>query len=275
MSASLVPPLLHHDSRFRSDACRAQVAKSDVDRETGRMCGRYASTRTDAALAAEFAVDDVIDEPVEPSWNVSPTQQVRAVLERSPRDDPDAPATRQLRTLRWGLVPSWAKDPKIGSKMINARAESLVSKPAFKAAARRRRCLLPGDGYFEWQKTDAKTKVPYFLHLGDEPLAFAGLYELRPDPDLPEDDPARWLWTCTIVTTAAPDALGFIHDRSPLLVPRGDLRDAWLDPSLTEPDDVQALINSMPQPPLEPYEVSTAVNNPRNNGPELVAPVTR
>lgn len=158
--------------------------------------------------------------------------------------------------------------------MINARAETLVSKPAFKAASRRRRCLLPADGYFEWQKTDAKTKTPYFLHLGGEALAFAGLYELRPDPDLPEDDPARWLWTCTIVTTTAPDTVGHIHDRSPLLVPTGDLRNAWLDPTLTDPDDVQALINSMPQPPLEPYEVSTAVNNPRNNGPELVTPLT-
>jgi len=238
------------------------------------MCGRYASTRNDAALAAEFGVDDVVDEALEPNWNVAPTQQVRAVLERAPHDDPDAAASRLLRSVGWGLVPSWAKDRKIGSKMINARVETLVSKPAFKAAARRRRCLLPADGYFEWQKTDAKAKVPYYLHLGGEVLAFAGLYELWPDPDLPEDDPARWLWTCTIITTSAPDTLGHIHERSPLLVPPGDLRDAWLDPTLTEPDDVQALINSMPQPPLEPYEVSTAVNSPRNNGPELLTPVS-
>ncbi|WNV86990.1 SOS response-associated peptidase [Umezawaea sp. Da 62-37] len=238
------------------------------------MCGRYASTRNDAALVAEFVVEDVEDEALEPSWNVAPTQRVRAVLERAPREDPDAHAVRQLCTLRWGLVPSWAKDAKIGSKLINARSETLVSKPAFKAAARRRRCLLPADGYFEWQKTDGKTKVPYYLRLHDEPLAFAGLYELRPDPELAEDDPARWLWTCTIVTTTAPDALGHIHDRSPLIVPPGDLRDAWLDPALSEPQDVQALIDSMPQPPLEPHEVSTAVNNPRNNGPELVEPLS-
>ncbi|MFD9739349.1 SOS response-associated peptidase [Umezawaea sp. NPDC059074] len=178
-----------------------------------------------------------------------------------------------LRSVGWGLVPPWTKDRKIGSKMINARVETLVSKPAFKAAARRRRCLPPADGYFEWQKTDAKAKTPYYSHLGGEVLAFAGLYELWPDPDLLEDDPARWLWTWTIITTSAPDTLGHIHDRSPLLVPPGDLRDAWLDPTLAEPDDVQALINSMPQPPLEPHEVSTAVNNPRNNGPELLTPV--
>src|SRR4051794_34575238 len=147
------------------------------------MCGRYASTRNDTVLAAEFVVDEVVDEELEPSWNVAPTQRVRAVVERAPREDPEAPAVRQLRTLRWGLVPSWAKDTKIGSKMINARVESLLSKPAFKAAARRRRCLLPADGYFEWQKTDTRTKTPYFLHLGGEALAFAGLYELRPDPD--------------------------------------------------------------------------------------------
>jgi putative SOS response-associated peptidase YedK len=238
------------------------------------MCGRYASAKTDAELAKAFDVVEVVGEESEPSWNVAPTQQVRAVLERAPKDEPEAPATRLLRPVRWGLVPSWAKDVKIGNKMVNARVETLLAKPAFKSAARRRRCVIPADGYFEWMKVDNR-KVPFFLHAADgQPLPMAGLYELRPDPDLPEDDPNRWLWTCTIITTTATDTLGHIHDRSPLLIPPGDLLDAWLDPKLDDPDDVQALINSVPEPHLEPYEVSTAVNSVRNNGPHLIDPVT-
>jgi putative SOS response-associated peptidase YedK len=236
------------------------------------MCGRYASATTDAELAAAFQVAEVVGEESTPSWNVAPTQQVRAVVERAPKDEPETPASRQLRQLSWGLVPSWAKDVKIGSKMINARVETLLAKPAFKAAAKRRRCVIPADGYYEWMKIDNK-KVPFFLHATDgQPLAMAGLYELRPDPDLPEDDPNRWLWTCTVITTTATDTTGHIHDRSPLLIPPGDLLDAWLDPTLDTPDDVQALINSLPEPHLEPYEVSTAVNNVRNNGPHLLEP---
>lgn len=238
------------------------------------MCGRYASAQTDAELAKAFEVVDVLGDEPEPSWNVAPTQQVRAVLERAPKDEPEAPAARLLRSVRWGLVPSWAKDVKIGSKMINARVETLLAKPAFKSAAKRRRCVIPADGYFEWMKIDNK-KVPFFLHAADgQPLGMAGLYELRPDPDLPGDDPNRWLWTCTVITTTATDTTGHIHDRSPLLIPPGDLLDAWLDPDLDEADDVQALINSLPEPHLEPYEVSTAVNSVRNNGPHLLDPVT-
>ncbi|MFI9388570.1 SOS response-associated peptidase [Kutzneria sp. NPDC052558] len=238
------------------------------------MCGRYASTQTDAELAAAFHVAEVIGEEPEPSWNVAPTQQVRAVLERAPKDEPEAPAARLLRPARWGLVPSWAKDTKIGSKMINARVETLLAKPAFKAAAKRRRCVIPADGYYEWMTIDNK-KVPFFLHAADDqPLAMAGLYELRPDPDQPEDKPNRWLWTCTVITTTATDTTGHIHDRSPLVIPPGDLLDAWLDPTLDDPDDVQTLINSLPEPHLEPYEVSTAVNSVRNNGPHLLTPVS-
>ncbi len=237
------------------------------------MCGRYASTRTDAELASEFEVAEVVGEESTPSWNVAPTQRVRAVLERAPKEEAQAPARRQLRQLSWGLVPSWATSVKIGSKMINARVETLLAKPAFKAAAKRRRCVIPADGYYEWMKFDDK-KVPFFLHAADgHPLAMAGLYELRPDPDVPEDDPDRWLWTCTIITTKAADTTGHIHDRSPLIIPPGGLFDAWLDPTLDTPDDVQALINSLPEPHLEPYEVSVAVNNVRNNGRYLLEPV--
>jgi putative SOS response-associated peptidase YedK len=154
------------------------------------MCGRYASTRADADIAAAFTVAEIDGDPPGPSWNIAPTQHARVVIERAPRENPDAEPVRQLRSVKWGLVPSWAKDVKIGSRMINARSETITEKGAFKAAAARRRCLVPADGYFEWAaQSGSKTKVPYFLH--DDVLAFAGLYELRPDPDLPEDHPDR------------------------------------------------------------------------------------
>lgn len=179
-----------------------------------------------------------------------------------------------MRSARWGLVPSWAKDLKIGHRLINARSETITEKPAFKAAAARRRCLIPADGYYEWEKIDAG-KVPHFLHRPGELLAFAGLYELWPDPQRAEDAPDRWLWTYTILTHPAPDALGHVHDRSPVVVPPGELRARWLDPTLTDSGMVRELIASIPESKLEPYEVSTAVNSPGNNGPELIEPVHR
>jgi putative SOS response-associated peptidase YedK len=227
-------------------------------------------------VAREFAVDDVIGEEPPPSWNVAPTQDARVVLERAPRgsergsDGQDA--RRMLRSARWGLIPSWAKDVKIGNRLINARSETVTEKPAFKAAAARRRCLIPADGYYEWEKAEGR-KVPYFLHRDGELLAFAGLYELWPDPQRDEDDPDRWLWSYTVLTSPAADTLGHIHDRSPVVVPPGELRDRWLDPAVTDPDQVRELLASIPEPTLEPREVSSAVNSPRNNGPELVEPV--
>jgi putative SOS response-associated peptidase YedK len=195
------------------------------------------------------------------------------VLERAPRGDQDGEVRRVLRSARWGLIPSWAKDLKIGNRLINARAETVTEKPAFKAAAARRRCLIPADGYYEWEKRDGH-KVPHFLHRGNAVLAFAGLYELWPDPERGSDDPDRWLWSYTILTKPAPDALGHVHDRSPIVIPPGDLRDRWLDVNLTDHDEVRELLGAVPEPVLEPREVSSAVNSPKNNGPELVEPVT-
>jgi putative SOS response-associated peptidase YedK len=236
------------------------------------MCGRYASTRADADIAAAFTAITLDGDLPGPSWNIAPTQHARVVLERTPREDPDAEPVRQLRSVKWGLVPSWAKDPKIGSRMINARSETVTEKGAFKAAAARRRCLVPADGYYEWaMHPGSTTKVPYFLR-GDGVLAFAGLYELRPDPDLPEDHPDRWLWTYTILTTRASDALGHVHDRSPVLLPP-ELREDWLNPATTDLADVRHLLDTVPEPRLQPYAVSTAVNSPKNNGPELIEPV--
>lgn len=231
------------------------------------MCGRYASARRDADLAGAFRVAEIVGDDLGPSWNIAPMQPIRVVLERAPREEPDASAVRELRRVKWGLVPSWAKDEKIGSRMINARSETLTEKPAFKAAASKRRCLVPMDGYFEWATNDDKTKTPFFLHDGDQLLAAAGLYELRRDPDLGE-----WLWTATIATRAATDALGHIHDRSPVLVP-ADRWDDWLDPGLQDLEQVAKLIAALPEPHLRPREVAKAVGNVRNNGPQLVEPV--
>jgi putative SOS response-associated peptidase YedK len=237
------------------------------------MCGRYASARSDVDLIEGFGIEDVVGPPPPPSWNVAPTQDSRVVLERALPGRPPSEAVRQLRTMRWGLVPSWAKTPKIGSKMINARLETLVDKPAFRTAVARRRLVVPADGYYEWQAVNGE-KVPYFLqhpdpdHLG---LAFAGLYEMWRDPTRAADDPDRWLWTYTILTTTAPDSLGHIHDRSPILVP-DEFLEAWLDPELTDTDEVQRLLARMPEPRLTPHVVSRAVNHVVNNGPELREP---
>jgi putative SOS response-associated peptidase YedK len=204
---------------------------------------------------------------------------VYAVLERAARpddEDPHEPAQRQLRTLRWGLVPFWAKDPAIGSRMINARMETVHEKPAYRRAFSSRRCLLPADGYFEWYPTEQRTKAgkpvkqPFFIHPADGGvLAMAGLYEIWRDPTRDEDDPQRFLWTCTVLTTRAEDSVGHIHDRMPLLV-EPDRYAAWLDPSHAEVKDLTRLLEPAAPGRLEAYPVSTRVNNVRNNGPELL-----
>lgn len=247
------------------------------------MCGRYASSRRPEDLVEEFeVVDNRVPEPLAPDFNVAPTKEVYAVLERPARTEPDGqvvPATRQLRTLTWGLVPSWAKDPAIGSRMINARMETAAEKPAFRKAFRSRRCLLPADGYFEWYRTDGcdakgrPVKQPYFIRPCDGGvLAMAGLFEIWRDPDRADDDPHRWRWTCTVLTTEAEDDLGHIHDRMPLMVER-DRWDAWLDPSLDRVEEVTSLMVPAAPGLLEAYPVSRAVGNVRNNGPELVEPL--
>ncbi|HWJ83228.1 MAG TPA: SOS response-associated peptidase [Nocardioides sp.] len=251
------------------------------------MCGRYASSRTPDDLAEEFeVVDPRLDKVLPADYNVAPTKEVYAVLDRPPKDEPEVASAepgqyRQLRVLRWGLVPSWAKDPAIGNRMINARMETVAEKPAFRKAFASRRCLLPADGYFEWYPTEQKgksgkpLKQPFFIHPKDgSVLAMAGLYEIWRDPTRDpddRDDPGRFLWTCTVLTTDAPDELGRIHDRMPLLVPR-DRRTAWLDPS-TPKEKVLDLLVPAQQTGLEAYPVSTAVGNVRNNGPELVDPL--
>jgi putative SOS response-associated peptidase YedK len=245
------------------------------------MCGRYASSRRPEDLVEEFEIDKVeVTESLQADYNVAPTKPVYAVLERAPREeDPATGPERQLRSLTWGLVPFWAKDPSIGNKMINARMETVHEKPAFRRAFTSRRCLLPADGYFEWYPTDQRTKAgrplkqPFFIHPHDGGvLAMAGLYEIWRDPTRDEDDPARFRWTCTVLTTRAEDSVGHIHDRMPLLVEPARY-DAWLDPAHSDVDDLKRLLVPAAPGRLEAYPVSTAVNNVRNNGPELLDPL--
>ena len=247
------------------------------------MCGRYASSRKPEDLVEEFeVVDSRLDRPIEADYNVAPTKEVYAVMERKPSRDSDDDPRRQLRSLRWGLVPSWAKDPSIGSRMINARMETVAEKPAYKRAFASRRCLLPADGYFEWYATSQQTtagkprKQPFFIRPADGGvLAMAGLYEIWRDPTRDADDtddPARFLWTCTVLTTQAEDSLGHIHDRMPLMVER-ERWGAWLDPTTSGADDLLPLLVPAAPGRLEAYPVSTLVSNVRNNGPELVEPI--
>ena len=220
------------------------------------MCGRYASSRDARDLQSAFEVEEPPEEVLPPTWNVAPTDPVYAVVERD--------GVRRLRVFRWGLVPSWSKDAKGAAKMINARRETVRVKPAFRKAYAARRCIVPGDGYYEWQKEGAR-KQPWFLAPRDgSPLAMAGLYEIW------SDDQGTRLWTCTIITTEAADELGHIHDRTPLLVPR-ESWGRWLDPSVQDPGD-DLLVPGTPGV-LDAWPVSPAVGNVRNDGPELVQPV--
>ncbi|MEW2045188.1 SOS response-associated peptidase [Streptomyces sp. NPDC005476] len=242
------------------------------------MCGRYVSTRSPQELAPIFQVADwPAEETLAPNWNVAPTDDVWAVLERAPRGEAeDTAVTRELRPLRWGLVPSWAKDVKVGARMINARVETVHEKPAFRRAFIRRRCLLPADGFYEWQQvedpgTGKSRKQPYFIHPEDGRLmALAGLYEYWRDPAVArDDDPAAWLITCTIITTEATDAAGRVHPRMPLALTPDHYAD-WLDPAHQDPDDLRAMLGRPAGGHLNTRAVSTAVNNVRNNGPQLL-----
>jgi putative SOS response-associated peptidase YedK len=233
------------------------------------MCGRYAASRSPDDLAIEFeAVKAEGQAPLAADYNVAPTKDVYVVRHKKERDAEGAltgGGHRELRAVRWGLVPSWAKDVSVGNRMLNARVESLTDKPAFRTAARTRRCLVPADGWFEWAKRlDAPTKQPYFITPEDgSTLAMAGLWEVWGRGD-------DRLYTCTVVTAPAVGALAEIHDRMPLVLPP-DRWAEWLDPAR---EDVEALIEPTPPQLVEALElrpVSTAVNNVANNGRELLA----
>jgi putative SOS response-associated peptidase YedK len=242
------------------------------------MCGRYAAAKDPAALVEEFEVEAAPAEVLGPDFNVAPTKKVYVVVDRTHEELVE----RALVIARWGLVPSWAKDPSIGSRMINARAETVAEKPAFRRAFGKRRCLVPADGYYEWYlptspdapvgKSGKPLKQPFFIHPADgSSLAMAGLYEWWRDPTRADDDPAAWRLTCTVITTEASDDVGRIHDRMPMTIARSDWS-AWLDPS-QGPEQAAVLLRPALETHLDAYPVSTLVNSVRNNGPELIAPL--
>ncbi|HEX6312445.1 MAG TPA: SOS response-associated peptidase [Acidimicrobiia bacterium] len=221
------------------------------------MCGRYVQASSPELLAERFGVDEVRIEEHEPRYNVAPRAEVPAVRRRHDR--------KVLSLLRWGLVPSWAKDTKIGDRLINARAEAVADKPAFRGAFARRRCLIPADGFYEWRAVPGRRrKQPMFVHRRDgEPMAFAGLWEVWRERE--EDD---WLRSCVIVTTDANDLLMPIHDRMPVILPESAW-DTWLDPE-TDPDTLKRLLVPAPDDLVVAYPVSLRVNRADNEGPDLV-----
>ncbi len=224
------------------------------------MCGRYSITSPPEAIQRVFKVPERPNLP--PRYNVAPTQEVPAVRLG---DD----GGRHLVMLRWGLIPFWAKDAGIASKLINARAESVASTPAFRAAFRRRRCLIVADGFYEWQKPARKgaRKQPYRITRHDgEPFAFAGLWERWTEPATRQD-----VETCTVLTTDSNDLLAPIHGRMPVILDVEN-HDAWLDPS-AEPERLQALLRPYPDRQLTAFPISTRVNKVDNDDPGVIAPL--
>lgn len=221
------------------------------------MCGRFAFYSPAEATVALFGVSGSLD--VEPRYNIAPTQYVAAV--RNSDDSAQDDQSRELVMLRWGLVPFWAKDPAIGNRMINARAETVAEKPAFRAAYRRRRCIVLADGFYEWHR-DGSVKVPYYISLAsEEPFAFAGLWEHWQDKETDES-----LQTATLITTAANDFLASLHHRMPVIL-EPDRADRWLAGD-------EALLDTAVEdcPSLKAWPVDRRVNNARNEGDDLIVP---
>lgn len=228
------------------------------------MCGRYVSSMPPADLAAYLHVDEVKADDLPQSWNVAPTDPVYAAAESKD-------GVRQLGTFKWGLVPSWSKDPKGGARMINARSETLLDKPAFRKAFEARRCLIPADGFYEWLRRDDRPKQPVFVRRRDgAPMVFAGLWEVWRDPEEPE---SPWLRTCTVITTEANALVAPVHDRMPVIL-QPDAFDAWTDRDNKDAAALHRLLAPIDPDVLELWPVSDRVNSVRNNGPELIEPGT-
>jgi putative SOS response-associated peptidase YedK len=219
------------------------------------MCGRFTLRTPSKDIAPLFGLDELPDLP--PRYNIAPSQEIAAVRRR-----PDG-VQRELVFLRWGLIPFWAKESKTDYSTINARAETVAQKPAFRQAFQKRRCLIAADGFYEWQKTDGG-KQPFYIHRkDDQPFALAGLWE-------------RWkggddqIESCTIIVTQPNEVLKPIHDRMPVILSRADF-DVWLDPEFDDRDKLQALLRPYPADELEAYPVRTLVNNPRNDRPQCIS----
>ncbi len=219
------------------------------------MCGRFVLFASPDMLQAGF---DLAAPPagLAPRYNIAPTQPVAVIPNKG---------ERTIEMFTWGLIPSWAKDRSIGSRMINARAETLAEKPAFRAAFRKRRCLIVANGFYEWKK-EGTGKTPMFIRLASQrPFAFAGLWEYWQPPGV---EPVL---SCTIITTDANALVSPIHDRMPVILP-ASAYDLWLDPEPREPAELMALLHPFEDEPLEAIAVSRLVNSPANEGPTLVEP---
>lgn len=222
------------------------------------MCGRFNLRTNLSQLAMTFLAEPSPGMTIVPRFNIAPTQQIVSVVA--------GPSSRKLTTFRWGLVPSWAKDIKIGFSGINARAETIATKPAFRAAFKKRRCLILTNGYYEWL-TEGKAKQPYLYELDHaKPFAFAGLWEQWWGADHEAKEP---LETCTIITTAANALASKVHDRMPVILPE-ERYDEWLDPTNQNAEQLESLLVSYPAEQMTMRPVSTQVNNVRNEGPECI-----
>ncbi len=245
------------------------------------MCGRISAYTPPARIArvmeARLAPD--VDPEGRPSWNVPPTRLVYAVaddrFEELGVEPSDEGPHRVLAGFRWGLVPHWATDPRVGYRMINARAETIAIKPAYRSLFGRLRCLVVADGFYEWRVPDPtrpRHKVPYYFERADgRPLAFAGLWSTWHDKGRP-DDPEAALRTCTIVTTQAGPDVAFVHDRMPVIV-EADRFDEWLDATNHDTESLSRLLVPAPGGILVSHPVDPTVNSPRNDGPDLIREV--
>jgi putative SOS response-associated peptidase YedK len=222
------------------------------------MCGRFTVATDPAELAERFEV--AVPEDWTPSYNVAPTQPVLGIVRR--REGP-----RELRELRFGLIPHWAKNAKVAFSMINARAETVRSKGAYAGLLERRRALIIADGFYEWRTDpDGKKRPVHYTVADGEPFAFAGLWASWHDPEADV-----WLDSCTIITTTANDVVAPVHDRMPVILPRA-FEAAWLDPRLA-PEEVDALLVPYPAGEMRAAEASMLVNSANNDGPELLDPL--
>jgi putative SOS response-associated peptidase YedK len=224
------------------------------------MCGRYSLTRREAELVERFGIEQLLleGEGLRPRYNIAPTQMVPVVLDKD--------GQRVLAEMKWGLIPFWAKDAKKTKPIINARSESIAEKPFFKQAANKRRCLIPADGFYEWKKAN-KEKIPLFIHFPDKEIfAFAGLWDQWKSPD------GEILRSCTIVTTEANEFMAPVHDRMPVIV-RPEHEARWLDPEIKDIEKLRDVLEPLSKDALEMYRVSSEVNKPSNDTPELIDPV--
>lgn len=227
------------------------------------MCGRFVSAWPPDELARYFAAEEP-PEALDRSYNVAPTNDVYVVVEDG--------GLRRLQTFHWGLIPFWAKDRKVGQKMINARAETLLEKNAYKRPFAKRRCIIPADGFFEWKKVPGrKTKQPMYIHRTDgEPFAFAGLWELW-KPEATKDDESTWIRSCTIITGEPNEAVAPIHDRMPVMLPPSAW-DQWLDPGNDDVATLGKLLVPAPAQLITAHPVSTRVNRVTDKDGGLIEP---